>query len=210
MRTLDRVLQRWRGRLARPWIEPGARVLDVGCFQGEFLASLGDGIGPSVGLDPLAEPAEFPRFRVEAGVFGPGSPWPDGSFDAVVMLATLEHVRDKDPVARECLRLLRPGGRVVVTVPSRRVDAVVDVLRVLRLVDGMSLEEHHGFDPLTAPEIFGRHGFDLVHARRFQLGLNHLFVMAKPGGVGSRTRRRNPRKDPTIVPYAGPPATRHP
>jgi SAM-dependent methyltransferase len=101
------------------------------------------------------------------------------SFDVVVMLATLEHIQDKEPLARECRRLLRPGGRVIGTVPAPVVDAIVDLLRRLRLADGMSLEEHHGFDPSTTPEVFGRHGFDLEHHSRFQLGLNHLFVFRK-------------------------------
>jgi hypothetical protein len=96
------------------------------------------------------------------------------------MLATLEHIRDKDSLAGECFRLLRPDGRVIITVPSHLVDAIVHVLCVLRLADGMSLEEHHGYNPGQTPEIFARHGFVLEFRRRFQLGLNHLYVLRKP------------------------------
>jgi len=179
MRFIDRLLQNWRARQARPWIPRGAKVLDVGCHQGEFLRSLGEHIGPSVGLDPLARPTETPLCRLIPEVLRVPAPFDDESFDAVVMLATLEHIRDKDPLARECYRLLRPGGRVIITVPSGLVDGIVHALCVLRLADGMSLEEHHGFDPRTTPEIFGRHGFELERWRRFQLGLNHLFVLRK-------------------------------
>ncbi len=56
MRILDRVLQNWRARHARRWILNGARVLDIGCYQGGFLLSLSERIGPSFGLDPLATP----------------------------------------------------------------------------------------------------------------------------------------------------------
>src|SRR5579864_3930336 len=128
MRLLDRILQEWRARMARPWISQGAAVLDIGCHQGEFLSSLGEHIGPSVGLDPLTTPAAKPRFRLLAEPFNEPSPFPDASLDVIVMLATLEHIRDKQPLARECGRLLRPGGRVIITVPSKRVDAIVDVL----------------------------------------------------------------------------------
>ena len=41
MRVVDRVLQDWRARVARRWIPPQARVLDIGCHQGEFLRRLG-------------------------------------------------------------------------------------------------------------------------------------------------------------------------
>ena len=99
---------------------------------------------------------------------------------AVVMLATLDHIRDKEPLARECWRLLRPGGRVIITVPSRFADGIVHALCWLRLADGMSLDEHHGYDPRTTPEVFGEFGFALERWRRFQLGFNHLFVLQKP------------------------------
>src|SRR5262249_42118589 len=86
----------------------------------------------------------------------------------------------KEPLARECRRLLRPGGRVIVTVPAPLVDRIIALLCRLRLADGMSLEEHHGFDPSATPAVFERHGFDLEHRSRFQLGLNFLFVFPNP------------------------------
>ena len=180
IRWIDHLLQKWRARRARPWIPSGANVLDIGCHQGEFLHSLGDRIGPSVGYDPLTRPRANGRYRLVAEVFAEPAPFGDASFDAVVMLATLEHIRDKDPLGRACQRLLRPGGRLIITVPSGFVDAIVHTLCTLRLADGMSLEEHHGYDPRTTPQVFGRHGFALEHQCRFQLGLNHLFVLRKP------------------------------
>jgi SAM-dependent methyltransferase len=181
MRWFDRLLQTWRASKATPWIPQGARVLDVGCHQGEFLRRLGERIGPSVGLDPLAQPKSNARFRLIAEPLREPSEFDAGSFDVVVMLATLEHIRDKEPLARECRRLLRPRGRVIVTVPAPLVDSIVDLMRRLRLADGMSLEEHHGFDPTTTPEVFAHHGFELEHVSRFQLGLNYLFVFCKVG-----------------------------
>jgi SAM-dependent methyltransferase len=180
MRFIDRVLQNWRARMARPWIPQGACVLDIGCHQGEFLASLDDWIGPSYGYDPLTTAEDGTNYRLIRDVFRVPSPFPDDSFDAIVMLATLEHIQDKDPLAEECFRLLRPGGRLIVTVPAHAVDGIVHALCKIGLADGMSLEEHHGFDPRTTPDVFGRHGFALETWRRFQLGLNHLFVLCKP------------------------------
>jgi SAM-dependent methyltransferase len=184
MRFFDRILQNWRAEVARPWVPPGARVLDIGCHQGEFLHSLGDQIGPSVGLDPLAQPLPQLRHQLLSQAFAEPLTFPDASFDAVVLLATLEHIRDNAPLARECQRLLRPGGRVIITVPSPRVDTIVAALCRLRLADGMSVDEHYGFDPHTTPQIFAGAGLVLEHWRRFQLGLNHLLVFRKPATVG--------------------------
>jgi SAM-dependent methyltransferase len=184
MRLMDRVLQRWRARVARPWVRRGARILDIGCHQGEFLESLGDRIGPSVGLDPLACEVSRPRYRLRPELFPVPSPFADGEFDVVVMLATLEHVHDKEPLAQELFRVLSPGGRVIITVPAPWVDWIVHSLCRLGVADGMSLEEHHGFDPATTPEIFARPGFTLERWRRFQLGANHLLVFRKPSATG--------------------------
>ena len=179
MRMLDRLLQRWRARVARPWVSRGAKVLDIGCHQGEFLKSLGGRIRESIGMDPLAPAEDGDSYRLLPQGFQPPTPFGDSSFDVVVLLATLEHIRDKRTLARECSRLLCMGGRLVITVPSPQVDNLVKLFRRLRLADGMSLEEHHGFDPRATQNVFRPHGLTLEHSRRFQLGLNHLFVFRK-------------------------------
>jgi SAM-dependent methyltransferase len=46
-------------------------------------------------------------------------PFPDASFDMVTMFDLLEHVPDDGAVAREALRVLRPGGFVLVSTPDR-------------------------------------------------------------------------------------------
>jgi len=180
MKAVDRFLQSWREGKVRAWLKPGARVLDIGCHQGEFLEKLGAAIGSSAGLDPLATPRETPRYRIIAKSFAEPVDFPDRSFDAILLLATLEHIRDKAPLAREARRLLAPGGRLIMTVPSPRVDDIVHTLVRLGLADGMSLEEHHGFKPEDTDTIFCAGGLELEHHSTFQLGLNHLFVFRKP------------------------------
>src|SRR6185436_13698829 len=169
-------------RQARRWICDGARVLDVGCFDESLFTALGARVRSGVGVDPLlSAPVERERFRLLPGHF-PDVPLGERSFDAITMLAVLEHVpsADLDRWALACERLLAPGGVVVITVPAPAVDHLLDVLMRLRIVDGMSVEEHHGFEPGMAPAIFERAGFTLTHHRRFQLGLNNLFVFTKP------------------------------
>lgn len=180
MRFIDRFLQEWRARVVRPWVFPKARVLDIGCHQGEFLKSLGPRVGLCVGLDPIAVPCECPGLQILGAKFQPPTPFHEASFDCIVFLASLEHIFYKDHVASECFRLLATGGRVIITVPSIAVDWIVMVLQKLNLASGMSLEEHHGFPPLLTRPIFERQGFTLEKYKTFQLGLNHLFVFRKP------------------------------
>ena len=182
MNRVDRLLQQWRIRRVTPWISEGARVLDVGCFDAALFAALGPRIAGGVGLDPLlAEPVVGDRFRLVPGHF-PDALVEAGRFDVITMLAVLEHVSPGalERWAQACVDLLVPGGLVVATVPAPAVDRILDVLIRLRVLHGMSVEEHHGFEPDLASEAFGRAGFTLAHRGRFQFGLNNLFVFAKP------------------------------
>jgi 2-polyprenyl-3-methyl-5-hydroxy-6-metoxy-1,4-benzoquinol methylase len=181
MRLLDRVLQTWRMRVAASWIPNSSRLLDIGCHQGEFLRLLGERIGPSIGIDPiLGHDRSYGKHTLLARTLDSADPLPDQGFDAIAMLATLEHIEDKDAVARQCWRLLRPGGRLVITVPSLLVDRVLKVLIALRLATGMSLEQHHEFAPQQLPGILQRQGFRPLAHRTFQFGFNHLFVFERP------------------------------
>jgi len=180
---LDRILQRWRIAMALPWVREGDRLLDVGCFDRSLMDRLAHRIREGVGVDPLAEPYEDDRVRVLRGEFPedfasrPG--FEPESFDSLTMLAVFEHAPDPGGLAAACHRLLRRGGRAILTVPHPAVDPILDTLMFLRLAHGMSTEEHHGFDVRETVPIFERAGFRLLKAKSFQLGLNRLFVFEK-------------------------------
>lgn len=179
MRALDRLLQRWRIARAVPWVREGDRLLDVGCFDRTLLDRVAGRIASGVGVDPLAEPSETGNVRVLRGRFPEDIGLPEGSFDCITMLAVFEHAERPDALAAECHRLLGPGGRAVLTVPHPAVDPILDALVFVGLADGMSTEEHHGFDVRQTIPIFERAGFRLHASRWFQLGLNRLFVFER-------------------------------
>ena len=172
------MLQRWRIAVAAPWIPAGAQVLDVGCADGTLFAVLRGRIGGGVGIDPDA-PASSGSARFVRGTFPEDAP--DQRFDAITMLAVVEHLPAGSyaAVGAAAARRLAPGGRLVVTVPEPAVDRIVELLRKMRLAEGMSLHEHHGFRTAATRTIFEPAGFDLVTHRRFQLGLNNLFVFER-------------------------------
>jgi SAM-dependent methyltransferase len=64
--------------------------------------------------------AEVSAFLGEPVRHVPAAPWPfaDGQFDCVVSIDVLEHLADDGPCLQELRRVLRPGGRAVVTVPN--------------------------------------------------------------------------------------------
>ena len=181
VRWLDRQLRNARFRRARPFVGPGDVVVDVGCADGEMFDQWDDTIGPSIGYDPDVETTTAAgRHELRPGVFPEDAPG-DLACDVITMLAVLEHVPPdrQASLATACARSLRPGGRVVVTVPSPLVDRILDVLGALRLIDGMHADEHYGFAPSDTLTVFGGDEFELVTHRRFQLGLNNLFVFRR-------------------------------
>jgi demethylmenaquinone methyltransferase / 2-methoxy-6-polyprenyl-1,4-benzoquinol methylase len=116
---------RWRRQaIAALGLEPGSRVVDVGCGTGDLgreLARAGHGpvgIDRSAGMLRAAR-ADGPLVRADAEQL----PLRDGSLDGVVSGFVLRNVVDLDALFRACLRVLRPGGRFAAletAVPARR------------------------------------------------------------------------------------------
>lgn len=180
MRAVDRLLQRWRIRKAHPYVRRGARLLDIGCFDGAFIDAVAARVSSAVGIDPLAEPGERGNITIHRGTIPGDVRLESASFDCVTMLATLEHLDDPRALSAECFRLLKPGGRLVVTVPHALVDYVVHALVWVGASDPADLEGHHGFDVNTTEHLFAQAGFRMVSKQRFELGVNRLYVFEKP------------------------------
>lgn len=181
MKLLDRVLQRWRIEKARPYLRPGDEVLDVGSADGALFRVFSF-LGPGVGVDPHVEPGAFPsNARAVRGIFPDDLP-EAGPFDAITLMAMLEHVPEAEQpaLASACAERLRPGGVVLVTVPSPQVDRILDVLMAARLVDGMEVGQHYGFPPERTVPLFEGAGLRCVEKQPFQLGLNSFFAFKKP------------------------------
>lgn len=182
MKLLDRYLRDVRIRKAGRFVGQGDVVVDVGCLDGTMFERLSETIEYGYGVDPtLAEKREEDGYTLYPGLFPEALPV-EVRCDVITMLAVLEHIpRDgQAALAAACDRILNPGGRVVITVPSPQVDTILELLSKLRVIDGMSLEEHYGFEPADTERIFAPPVFRRVEKRRFQLGLNNLFVFEKP------------------------------
>jgi 2-polyprenyl-3-methyl-5-hydroxy-6-metoxy-1,4-benzoquinol methylase len=116
--------EHWRHRLIRDGtqLEPGQRLLEVGCGVGAVLAVLGQEF-PGVRLTGVdIEPKQLAfarrhleRSRVEATLVQADAlalPFADESFDHVWMMWFLEHVADPPAVLRESRRVLVPSGAI--------------------------------------------------------------------------------------------------
>ena len=155
--------------------------MDIGSADGVLFQCLPDLAPDCLGIDPaLPAPVPGAGFKLIPGGFPQDMPAGE-LFDAITMLAVLEHFPNAahPTLAAGCAQHLRPGGRLIITVPAPRVDQILKVLTTLKLVHGMALEEHHGYDIAETEKIFRAPDFRLVRHKPFQLGLNHLFVFER-------------------------------
>jgi 2-polyprenyl-3-methyl-5-hydroxy-6-metoxy-1,4-benzoquinol methylase len=155
-------------------------LLDIGCGNGELIRSLSGHIGRAVGIDPeLVRPVTGIGYELVPGRVP--DDLPAAQFDVVTMLAVLEHLPPKiqADLADQLWRLLNPDGRIIITVPSPRVDDILHGLQRLHLIAGIGVHEHWGFDPAVTPGLFPTPRYLLRRRSPFQLGFNNLFVFEK-------------------------------
>ena len=101
-------------------VRPPGRVLDVGCYDGQFTRQVfGDGcvVGLDVSQSALLAASrlglETVRGQVEAKL-----PFRDASFATVLAAEVIEHVFDTQAITAELGRVLQPNGWLVITTPN--------------------------------------------------------------------------------------------
>ncbi len=101
----------------------GIRVLEVGCGEGYGTARLAAVASRVVGVDYDALTVEHARAAYPQVSFVRANlaalPFSAASFAAVATLQVIEHVWDHREFLTECLRVLEPGGVLLVTTPNR-------------------------------------------------------------------------------------------
>jgi ubiquinone/menaquinone biosynthesis C-methylase UbiE len=154
-------------------VAAGDRVLDVGCGEGRFASELLRAGMSVLGIDVAEEPLRRAHERdpaLDLRLVDGDESWPigDASFDAVWAGETIEHVLDTAGWLSEVRRVLRPGGRLLLSTPAH------GRLRVLGLALSRRAFEAH-FDPRAdhlrfytragLTRLLGEFGFQEVWAR---------------------------------------------
>jgi 2-polyprenyl-3-methyl-5-hydroxy-6-metoxy-1,4-benzoquinol methylase len=150
----------------------GQDVLDVGCGQGFFAEKLQQAGNHVVGIDilPRAERQDsfdqYVQANLEQGIDA-GLPALGGkTFDKVLLMDVLEHLRTPENVLQDCRQLLKSNGHLIVSVPN-----VANITVRLMLLFGRFHHTERGildkthvrfFTRKTARKILTDHGYQIV------------------------------------------------
>jgi SAM-dependent methyltransferase len=184
LKYFDRLLRVWRFKKADKHVPYQSTILDIGAFDGYFFRKIEYKLKYGIGIEPLLNTDvvrsnnyviykdTFPDTEVDLTSY---------HFNVITMLAVLEHILPEKQkiLSKKCHDLLTNDGIIIITVPSKIVDRIIDVLKFFKVIHGMSDEQHYGFNPNEVFKIFCEPNFTLIHTIKFQLGLNNLFIFKR-------------------------------
>jgi len=182
---LEPVLRRMRIGMVLDEIKriPDCKLLDVGCgFNHKFLYTVEPWISHGTGIDFKVPEVRSKKIRTIQATLNETLPFAENSFDIVTMLAVLEHLDRPREICREIVRVLKPGGRLVLTVPGKWAKPVLEFLSFrLGIVNRVEIEDHKKYYDLLELEELVQSAGNLIIVKHalFQLGMNNFCVMKK-------------------------------
>ena len=99
---------------AEKYMRPAKRHLDIGCGDGYFLRR--SKCQERFGLDKLLGDEVIDKLD-----------FPDSYFDYVTMLAVIEHISCPESIFKEVARVLKTGGRFIITTPRKSADLLIKI-----------------------------------------------------------------------------------
>ena len=166
---LGRWLEEWRIRTVLPHVR--GRLLDLGCGMNHLVRRHGQGVGADV----------FQWGQVDVVIEDAGRlPFGEAEFDTLTIIAALNHIPNRLDALREAHRVLRPGGRLVLTMIPPTISRVWHFVRKPWDADqterGMQPGEVYGIHARGVRMLLAEAGFTVQRQFRFMLGLNCVTI----------------------------------
>ena len=165
-------------RLARVLPVLDGRILDVGAGDNMLInlhrkSSPNDRADQSVGVDVVDWGGDCMILPDCSRL-----PFPDASFDTVCFVACINHIPERSEALKEARRVLRPGGRIVLTMIGRFIGGIGHAIwwysedKHREIADG----EVMGMDRAEIRQLLSSAGFSRPREQTFLYGLNTLYV----------------------------------
>lgn len=163
-----------RGRWFSERVGKGVRVLDLGCRDGTMTKAFCEGnqvVGVDIDTTALAAAKEHLRIEtIACNVNTHTLPFPDHDFDVVVCGEVLEHLQISSLVVTEVMRVLRPGGKFLGSVPNAfRLPNRLKFLAGIQFeTDPTHLHQFSEADLRSLMAAYGTVEFDYLGGRRWR------------------------------------------
>lgn len=158
MNTILKITKKIRNNVVLKYIEPKEKHLDIGCGKEKFLLNKSP-CRIKVGLDKLLSQ------KIEKKIFL------NDQFDYITMVAVIEHLDYPKEVLKECFRLLKKDGLLLITTPTKLANKLMKIYAPNTIHKGI-------FNKNQITELLFPH-FKIRLYKKFEFGLNQLIIARK-------------------------------
>ena len=155
-------------------------MCDIGCGKNaSLIRGLTDTIERGVGLDSRTKSEIIGNIETIPSNLENTLPLPSETFDLVTVLAVLEHIENDSRLLAECHRILKKGGRILITVPTKANKPVGEFISYkLKLINPHHYRDHKRYyDKRKLGSDLERAGFKERRLQYWEFGMN-LFAEA--------------------------------
>ena len=141
---LEKFLRYLRAKIVISCLGGSKIICDIGCgFNAYFLSKVKKIITKGYGIDKKVNIKETGNIILEKAEFFNNLPFKDNYFDAVTMIAVLEHLKDCNSIIKEAHRILKPKGLLIITTPTTQAKKLLEFLAYkLHILNKEEIKEH--------------------------------------------------------------------
>lgn len=182
---LESFLRKMRINKVLPIIKkyPNSKLLDIGCgFNYKFLLKVEPYISKGYGIDFKVPELKNGKIKTKQMKIEKKLPFMDNMFDIVTMLAVLEHLESPFHIIKEIERILKPGGKLILTVPSKITQSVLELFAFrLRIIDKNEIADHKKYYNYLELKKLMRQAkhLKIVKHKYFQFYMNNFCIVKK-------------------------------
>lgn len=179
---LERTLRNLRLKKIIRHIPADSQVVDLGCgYDYYLLRSISQHIQSAVAMDLAVQPSSDAKIKTIEHDLNTPLPLPANTFDVAVSMANLEHLSQPLTLLKEAQRILKPGGRLILTTPSIYAQPILEFLAYrLHLVSEPEIRDHKMyFNRAILRDYLQQAGFTTITHRYFQMYMNNFILANK-------------------------------
>lgn len=172
-----------RYRKVIKYIPKDSIICDIGCgLDAYFLKKISYLIKYGIGFDKEVENYKNSKLELKKLEVYKNIPLKNENCDVVTMLAVLEHLLYPQEILKECFRILKKGGKLILTTPTPATKPILEFLARILLIDRVEIAGHKNYFWLSdIKKLLIKAGFQEENIKNyfFEVRLNNLIIAQK-------------------------------